>query len=153
MKIGKTPKRMGGPSAAFLARKAEQDAILEGRPPSDGGVKVYLDDERALPQGWTLARSPAAFFEMVGGDRDVSDRITHISLDWHLGTGVADGETVARRLAECFTTDPGFMPRLRAIGFHSSDRKRAVAMHRMIDDALSEDRREEIDMSLGTPRR
>ena len=153
MKIGKTPKRMGGPSATFLARKAEEQAILEGRPPSEGGVKVYLDDERPLPSGWTLARSPGAFFEMVGGDRDVSDRITHLSLDWYLGSGVSDGESVARRLAELFHAAPGFMPRLRAIGMHSSDRDKAVAMYRIINEALTEDRREEIVIDLGTPRR
>ena len=153
MKIGKTPKRMGGPSAAFLARQAERQAVMEGRPPSEGGVRIYLDDERALPEGWTLARSPKAFFEMVGGDRDVSDRVTHLSLDWYLGTGVTNGEAVATTLADRFRTDPGFLPRLRAIGFHSSDRDKAVAMVRILRDAIGDDRLDGIDMRLGTPRR
>lgn len=152
MKIGKTPKRMGGPSPAFLARKAEEQAIMEGRPPSEGGVRIYLDDERPLPQGWTLARSPKAFFDMVGGDRDVSDRVTHLSLDWYLGTGVANGESVATTLADRFRSDAGFLPRLQAIGFHSSDRDKAIAMVHILRNAIGEERLDDIDMRLGTPR-
>lgn len=153
MKIGKGPKRMGGPSAAFIARKAERDAVQEGRPPSDGGVMLYLDDERPLPEGWTLARSPRAFFELVGGDRDVSDRITHLSLDWYLGSGVSDGLVVAGRIADRFHEDPGFLPRLKAIGLHSSDRDKAVEMHRILEDAIPDARKADIRFRRGTPHR
>jgi len=156
MKIGKQPKRFGGPSKAFIAKRdgdrVATKAAADVAVPDDGGVRIYLDDERPVPDGWTLAKSPAALMELLGGSRDVTDRVTHLSLDWYLGTGITNGEEIARRLAARFRDDPDYMPRLEAIGLHSSDRDKAIAMMQTLRDAIPEDRWFDMRVNLRTPR-
>ena len=61
----KPPKKPRKPSAKFLARKAEQEAARRETPPTEGGVRIYLDDERVPPEGWTLVKSVTALMEML----------------------------------------------------------------------------------------
>lgn len=150
LKLGKQPKRLGGPSAQFLARKAAAQDASDQKAPSAGLVPVYLDDERPCPKGWTLARTPKALFDLIE-DRVISDRITHLSLDWHLGAGISNGEAVADRLAERFRAEPDFLPSLKAIGLHSSDREKAISMFHTLMAAIPEERQDEIWVDTGTP--
>lgn len=43
-------------------------------------MKIYLDDERTPPAGWTLVRWPAEAIELLS-----SNDVTHLSLDHDLG--------------------------------------------------------------------
>lgn len=43
-------------------------------------MKVYLDDERTPPEGWTLVRWPAEAIELLS-----NYEVTHLSLDHDLG--------------------------------------------------------------------
>lgn len=43
-------------------------------------MKVYLDDERPCPAGWTLARWPDEVIDLLQ-----SNAVTHVSLDHDLG--------------------------------------------------------------------
>lgn len=152
MKIGKQPKRFGGPSAQFLAKKAAREEAQDQTVPKAGLVPIYLDDERKCPPGWVLVRNPKALFDLIEGDDAVADRITHLSLDWHLGTGIMNGEAIAEWLATRFRADPeGFLPKLEAIGLHSSDREKALAMFRTLQDAIPEDRWYDMMVDTGTP--
>ena len=50
------------------------------------GIRLYLDDQRACPDGWTLARSvPEAKALLLAGN------VTHASLDHDLGYGCESG--------------------------------------------------------------
>lgn len=151
MKIGKQPKRLGGPSAKFLARKAAQMEADAQTVPGSGKVPLYLDDERACPKGWVLVRSPRALFDLIEGADAIADRITHLSLDWHLGTGIMNGEGVADWLAERFHTNPDFLPRLEAVGLHSSDREKAMKMLHKLREAIPEERWYDLMIDTRTP--
>lgn len=140
MKIGKGPKRFGGPSRQFLARKAAMSA--EGRPvagqkPSkDGPINVFLDDERPCPTGWTLVRDPHAFEELL--DAMADGRIVRISLDWHLGTGIVNGEEIVRRLVSRMRRTPALFSNLELVRLHSSDRTKAIDMMHTVEQPLRE---------------
>jgi hypothetical protein len=43
-------------------------------------MKVFLDDERATPEGWTRVKTPEEAIELLK-----TDRVTHLSLDHDLG--------------------------------------------------------------------
>lgn len=144
MKLGKQPKRFGRPSLAFAERRRDPMADR-----SDGPIYVYLDDERPCPDGWRLARSAAAFFEIIEGPD--ADRITHISLDWYLGVGVRDGMAIAQKLADMIEDRPQMLPALKVIACHSSDRDMAIQMARIIEAALPADRLDSIRFRMRTP--
>lgn len=141
MKIGKGPKRFGGPSEKFLMRKRGLDP--NGRPatggvmPKEGPVRIFLDDERALPFGWTLARGPKEFFDLVDGL--APGRLVGLSLDWHLGAEVVNGEEIARTLVRRMKEKPETFSNLEIIRLHSSDRVKAIAMMRTVEEPLRED--------------
>ncbi len=137
MKFGKQPKRHGRPSAKFLASRPKQNDA-SGKIANNGDLRIYLDDDRECPRGWILAKSPKAFFDIIA-DEEVRERITHISLDWHLGTGITNGEEVAKRLA-AMLEDESIFAKLEFITLHSSDRKKAVAMARTLDAVIDRDR-------------
>ncbi len=140
MRVGKGPKRFGGPSKQFLARKAALSAegrpVAGRKPPKDGPVNVFLDDERPCPDGWTLVRDPHAFEELLDGLDD--GRIVRISLDWHLGTGIVNGEEIARRLVSRMRRTPALFSNLEMVRLHSSDRGKAIDMMHTIEQPLRE---------------
>jgi len=133
MKIGKQPKRMGQPSAAFLARQS----VAPGAQQSDGKLRVFLDDERPCPKGWLLARSPKAFFDTL--EAAPEGKIREIALDWYLGSGIADGIAVGHRLVELMKERPELFAGLETIYLHSSDRTKAIEMMRIVEEPLRED--------------
>lgn len=45
-------------------------------------MKLYVDDKRPCPEGWTLAPT---FDEALGALASAS--VTHVDLDWNLGQG------------------------------------------------------------------
>lgn len=45
-------------------------------------MKLYVDDTRLRPEGWTLARTYEEALEILGGGQ-----VTHLALDWNLGQG------------------------------------------------------------------
>lgn len=149
MKIGKQPRRLGGPSQKFLDRKAQEEAVRQERQQESGTIRVYLDDERKCPEGWTLVRTPKAFMALIDGNG--ASRISHLSLDWYLGTGIMNGEAIAQSLSDRFREDCSFLPALKAIGLHSSDREKAIAMFHILMDGLG-DRADDIWVDTGTPR-
>lgn len=143
LKIGKGPKRMrtreerrimgaGIPSKALAA---EMKRIAT--PPSEGPVSIFLDDERPCPQGYVLARSPGELDDLIA--RVGEERIAHLALDWYLGAGVVNGEKVAEDIASRLRSDPRAYPALTVVSLHSSDRTKAIAMLRTIEEA-AEDR-------------
>lgn len=139
MKLGKQPKRFGKPSAAFLARQARQAQKDDtGQIPQSGGIRIYLDDERKAPAGWTLVKSPKAFYDLID-NADLREQITHMSLDWHLGAGITNGEEVVKRLA-VMLEDAAYFPKLEIITLHSSDRKKAIAMAKTLEAAIGRER-------------
>lgn len=133
MKIGKQPKRMGQPSAAFLARQS----VASDARPSDGKLRIFLDDERPCPRGWLLARSPKAFFDAV--ETAPAGSVREIALDWYLGSGIADGIAVGHRLVELMRERPELFTGLETIYLHSSDRTKAIEMMRIVEEHLRED--------------
>jgi hypothetical protein len=177
MKFGKKTK-FGGPSAAFCSKKS---ALVGGRqihysPVRDSfakafnepldtleetndsqAIKIYLDDERPCPEGWTLARNIHEFNELLRKDEEFLSRITHVSLDWHLGFNQPDGNTVVNGLASMFYDayydDKVFLPNLKIIGFHSSDSDQARRMRTKIAEVFEgtmPDRLDTIRLRLGS---
>lgn len=139
LKIGRGPKRFrtreerraiagGVPSSAVAA---EMRRITT--PPTEGPVSIFLDDERPCPQGYVLARSPGELAEMIAGVGE--DRVAHLALDWYLGVGVVNGEKVAEDIAGRLRSDPRAYPALTVVTLHSSDRSKAIAMLRTIEQA------------------
>lgn len=146
MKIGKGPKRFGGPSKEFARRKALEEGtpIASVRPDevrATGDVMLFLDDERQTPKGWTLARDPAALYALLDAPH-VSERVTMISLDWHLADGET-GDAVAEHLAERLA-DQTFLPLLEGIMLHSSVPEKARGMAKTIIDAIRTHGRDDI---------
>jgi len=149
MKIGKGPKRFGGPSKEFLARKGSQDQAKAdakaSKLPDGGDINIFLDDERPCKGPWTLVRSPAKFLELITDER-IAARVRRISLDWYLGAGIQNGEAVAADLAARLL-DPAFMPNLEVIHFHSSDHDKALGMLRKVQESLG-DRETYLDIGM-----
>jgi len=76
-------------------------------------VKVFLDDERAAPEGWTAVRWPEEAIALLEtGEVDV------ISLDHDLGDDTRTGYDVLAWIEEAVATR-GFVP--PAIAIHSAN--------------------------------
>jgi hypothetical protein len=149
MKLGKQPKRIGRPSDKFLATLRSE--ILS--PPEEGPVRLFIDDDRRCPEGWTAVRTPDDFYALMNPDRGLLDRITHLSFDGSMGTGDDnDALELVDHLAKGFQNDPDYLPSLKAIGLHSTNRIKAVAMDGMISRALTAERRNTLFVQWGTPR-
>lgn len=163
MKIGKQPGRFGGPSQEFRRKRDEAERVAREAAarvvPADGPIRVYLDDDRPCPKGWTLVRSKDELFALLDGDTSAAARIERLSLDWHLGadqgrTGFVvrpNGEAVATALADRFRADDQFLPTLEIVHFHSSDPDKAIVMLRTIMAALSDTRLDDVYLDIGAP--
>jgi hypothetical protein len=133
----KPPKKPRKPSAKFLARKAEQEAARRETPPAEGGVRIYLDDDRIPPEGWTLVKSITALMEML---RDLEPgRLERLSLDWHLGSAVTNGHDAVERILRLMLEEPERFANLERVNCHSSDREEAIKMARKLEAPLSEE--------------
>lgn len=140
MRLGKGPKRFHTKEgrrlqdAAQPIRNIAAEVRSQSIPPTEGPVSIFLDDERACPTDYTLARSPAAFHALI--ETVGEGRVAHLALDWHLGCGVPNGEKIAEDLAVKLKSDPCAFPALTIVSLHSSDRGRARSMLEIIESAL-----------------
>lgn len=155
MKIGKAAKRFGGPSASFRERKIEDDRkaaeqlrLAARTVPAEGPLSVFLDDVRTAPPGWVLVLDGASLETLLDAE---GARVERLSLDWHLGSGVPDGDTVATALAERFGRDPAALPLLEELYFHSDKREAALDMFRTVRRAIPLSRKYDIHMDVGKP--
>jgi hypothetical protein len=91
-----------------------------------GGIKLWLDDCRPAPTGWTLAITVAEALALLR-----TGRVTHASLDYHL-TGREKGHEVAT-----FIKDEAFAGRLPRLAWttHTSDSQGAAYMREILADA------------------
>lgn len=91
-----------------------------------GGIKLWLDDCRPAPAGWTLATTIAEAVALLR-----TGRVTNVSLDYHL-TGREKGHEVATFIKE--EAHAGRLPRL-AWTTHTSDSRGAAHMRDILEDA------------------
>lgn len=77
-------------------------------------MKLWLDDEREAPEGWTRVYTVAEAYDLV-----LSDDCTHVSLDHDLGTGDATGYTVACIIEDRAHNDPDWV--IPVITCHSAN--------------------------------
>ena len=89
-------------------------------------MKLYVDDCRPAPAGWTLARTVA---EALAHLR--TGKVTEVSLDYHL-IGREKGHEVATFIKE--EALAGRLPRLRW-RTHTSDPTGAAHMRMILEDA------------------
>lgn len=76
-------------------------------------MKVFLDDERAAPEGWTRVRWPEEAIALLEGGH-----VEALSLDHDLGDDVRTGYDVLLWLEEAVATR-GFVP--PSIAIHSAN--------------------------------
>ncbi|MEU2013091.1 cyclic-phosphate processing receiver domain-containing protein [Nocardia sp. NPDC019302] len=55
-------------------------------------MKLFVDDERAAPEGWTLAKTSPAALAIMNGIRLYGAQLEMLSLDHDLGTSIATYE-------------------------------------------------------------
>ena len=80
-------------------------------------MKIYLDDCRQCPEGWTLAKTAQEAIDLLLENKDI---VTHISLDHDLGPEEAGtGYDVACWIEERYYTDADWIAPQWAI--HSSN--------------------------------
>ncbi len=91
-----------------------------------GAIKLWLDDWRPAPAGWTLATTVADAIALLR-----TGRVTHVSLDYHL-IGREKGHQVATFIKE--EAFAGRLPRL-AWTTHTSDPRGAAHMRDILFDA------------------
>ena len=88
-------------------------------------MKIYMDDARDTPQGWTRTYTVA---ETIAELR--MRTVTHLSLDNDLGEGQDEGYKVLDWLEETVYNDMHFpMPE---VYIHSSNASRVEYMHRAL---------------------
>lgn len=90
---------------------------LEGVP-ATGPVRIFLDDERPAPAGWTLAKYGGDLLRIV--DR-IPERISEISFDQNLIPGDPKGREIADYLWSEIAAGEISMPNLKRVGFHTDD--------------------------------
>lgn len=72
-------------------------------------MKLFVDDQRAAPQGWSLARTVAEAIELLAqGD------VTELSLDYDLGGTAATGLDVLEWLQAALSSGRVRMPCISA---------------------------------------
>jgi hypothetical protein len=77
-------------------------------------MKIYLDDERAPPEGWILARSVPVLCHLLQ-----THQVTHLSLDHDLGEDEMTGYDFMRWLeAQVFS---GTIKEIPEITFHTAN--------------------------------
>lgn len=108
----------------------------QGRPPETGPIRLFMDDDRDAPRGWTLVRSNEAFVEAL--DTVDGSRLEAISLDWHLGRDMPNGNVALDALIDRLRRHPDRYPILDRVHFHSSDHPEAVMMTRRFADFIRE---------------
>ena len=127
-----------------------QRELEEANPYKDGRMRIFLDDERGCPPGWTLAENVAEFKQILEACPPVN--LAAVSLDWHLGAGITNGEKAAEFLAAHIAAHADAFDNLDFITLHSSDRDKARLMARPIVEALeANDSTRMVSVTLGLP--
>lgn len=84
-------------------------------------MKIFLDDERTPPEGWTLARWPEEVIELLK-----KEKVTDLSLDHDLGDDDrGTGYDVILWIEEAVATTDFVPPRMKV---HSSNSSARVKM-------------------------
>lgn len=93
-----------------------------------GGVemKVFMDDQRDAPEGWTLARDTDEVVRLLK-----TGEVTELSLDYHMGVGDANGMDVLGYIEHWVYA--GEMENLPTMKPHTSDGIHAVRMKQRIN--------------------
>src|SRR5271154_4199089 len=89
-------------------------------------MKIYLDDERATPEGWHRTTTVDETLELLK-----TKTITELSLDNDLGDGQDEGYKVLDVLEQIVYFDKSFP--IPIITVHSANASRVEYMHRAID--------------------
>jgi hypothetical protein len=123
---------------------------------SPNSIKIYLDDERPCPPGWTLCTTFWQFKEMLERDKEFLDQVSHISLDWYLGhrdqvTGHEAVGVLGQMIFNGDCDNQPYMPNLKVVSFHSSDLDQAKKMRRSLEEILEFSHRDNIRLRIGTP--
>lgn len=63
-------------------------------------MKIYLDDVRPTPIGWTAAKNFSEFKALIDGAQQSGEPIEAVSFDNDLGEGEPEGYDVTKWLAE-----------------------------------------------------
>lgn len=88
-------------------------------------MKIYMDDERTTPDGWTRTYTVEQTIEQLQ-----SRKVTHLSLDNDLGEGNQEGYRVLDWLEETVFFDMTFpMPEVQ---IHSANASRVQYMQRAL---------------------
>lgn len=99
-------------------------------------IRLFLDDERDPPKGWTLHRTTETFLAAL--DAAVPQRLEAVSLDWHLGRDVPNANVALDGLIARMRAHPERFPMLKRVHFHSSDPNEAHAMTMRFADFIRE---------------
>ncbi|QAY80242.1 cyclic-phosphate processing receiver domain-containing protein [Sphingosinicella sp. BN140058] len=140
-----------------------QKPKLEKRPPlrlaaaakaadpyKDGRLRIFLDDDRACPPGWTLVKCVADFEDLLAACPPAN--LAGVALDWYLGHAVAgDGHEAAAALIRHIEAAPAEFTALEAVYCHSSVPEEAAKMARAIAAAiLRNEDMPDIDVRVGS---
>lgn len=124
--------------------------LEDANPYKDGKTRIFLDDERICPPGWTLAKDVAAF--KIALDLCPPEMLAAVSLDWYLGAGITSGEKAAEYLSAHLAATPDAFDNLEFVTLHSSDRDKAREMARMIVEVLeAHEALRWVSVTLGLP--
>jgi len=88
-------------------------------------MKVYLDDERQTPEGWTRTYNVPETIGLLQ-----IERVTHLSLDNDLGEGEPEGHNVLTWLEQQVFYDPSFQ--MPIVSIHSANPVRVEYMKRVL---------------------
>jgi len=89
-------------------------------------MKVFLDDERTTPDGWTRVFTVEECISLLQ-----TRTVTHLSVDNDLGEGLLEGYTVLNFLEETVFNDPSFP--IPEITVHSNNASRVQSMLQTIE--------------------
>ena len=93
-------------------------------------MKIYLDDERQTPEGWTRCFWPNEVIELLK-----NNKVTHVSLDHDLGDDKrGTGYDVLKWIEEQAHTDDGYYPPMMYV--HSANPAAKKRMQEAIDSIL-----------------
>lgn len=91
-------------------------------------MRVYLDDERPTPDGWTRTRYPDETIALLE-----TGKVTELSLDHDLGSGCGTGYDVIVWIEEAVATRGFVPPRIALHTANPAARKRMAAGVRAIE--------------------
>lgn len=119
-------------------KKPALKAVANETPPSpykDDLVRIFLDDERPCPPGWTLTRNLGQFIRAV--TECPPEKLGGLALDWDLGYGQPNGHDAVEFVIEHLTANPEAFE-FDGIFCHSACREEAVKMAKALNAALEQ---------------